>query len=287
MSTSGSILGNAVVRLEDPDLLTGAGKYVDDLDVPGTAHVSLRALVVRPCLVGVGRCRAAASMPGVLATYSGDDLGLEPFLLFPMMPPALARPVFAKDRVRFVGDVVAAVVAETRQQAIDAAEAVVVECEALPVVLTASDGLASDAPLLFPEHGSNICFGTKFGEDVDALEGADVVAEVTMVSQRLLGAPMENNGALAVPGEPDGGITLWVSHQAPHSARDALAPALGLAPEQLRVVCPWVGGGFGPKAAVYVEYLVAAAAARALGRPSSGWPPGRRTCCRWSTGATT
>ncbi len=206
-------------------------------------------------------------MPGVLATYSGDDLGLEPFLLFPMMPPALARPVFAKDRVRFVGDVVAAVVAETRQQAIDAAEAVVVECEALPLVMTAAEGLASDAPLLFPEHGSNICFGTKFGEDVDALEGADVVAEVTMVSQRLLGAPMENNGVLAVPGEPEGGITLWVSHQAPHSARDALAPALGLAPELLRVVCPWVGGGFGPKAAVYVEYLVAAAAARALGRP--------------------
>ena len=219
-----------MVRLEDPDLLTGAGKYVDDLDVPGTAHVSfVRSSFAHASLASVD-VAAASSMPGVLATYSGDDLGLEPFLLFPMMPPALARPVFAKDRVRFVGDVVAAVVAETRQQAIDAAEAVVVECEALPLVMTAADGLASDAPLLFPEHGSNVCFGTKFGEDVDALEGADVVAEVTMVSQRLLGAPMENNGVLAVPGEPDGGITLWVSHQAPHSARDALAPALGLGP---------------------------------------------------------
>jgi carbon-monoxide dehydrogenase large subunit len=88
-----------------------------------------------------------------------------------------------------------------------------------------------------------------------------------MVSQRLAGVPMECNVLLAVPGEPNGGVTCWVSHQAPHSAHAALAPALGLEPDQLRVVCPWVGGGFGPKAAVYVEYIVTAAAARALDRP--------------------
>jgi carbon-monoxide dehydrogenase large subunit len=94
-----------------------------------------------------------------------------------------------------------------------------------------------------------------------------VVAEVTMVSQRLAGVPMECNAILVVPGEPNGGLTCWVSHQAPHSAHAAIAPMLGLEADQLRVACPWVGGGFGPKAAVYVEYLVAAAAARALGRP--------------------
>ena len=112
-----------------------------------------------------------------------------------------------------------------------------------------------------------MCFATTFGDDVDALEGAEAVAEVTMVSQRLAGVPMECNAILAVPGEPDGGLTCWISHQAPHGAHAAMAPILGLEPEQLRIVCPWVGGGFGPKAAVYVEYLVAAAAARALGRP--------------------
>jgi carbon-monoxide dehydrogenase large subunit len=127
--------------------------------------------------------------------------------------------------------------------------------------------LADDAPILFPEHGSNVCFSTTFGEDVEALEGAEAVAEVTMVSQRLAGVPMECNAIVAVPGEPDGGLTCWVSHQAPHSAHAAMAPLLGLEPDQLRIACPWVGGGFGPKAAVYVEYLVAAAAARALGRP--------------------
>jgi carbon-monoxide dehydrogenase large subunit len=175
--------------------------------------------------------------------------------------------VFAKDRVRFVGDIVAAVVAETREQATDAADEVLVDYEPLPTVMTVAAALDPQAPILFPEHGSNVCFTTTFGEDVDALEGAEAIAEVTMVSQRLAGVPMECNAVLAVPGEPNGGVTCWLSHQAPHSAHGAMAPALGLEPDQLRIVCPWVGGGFGPKAAVYVEQVVAAAAARALGRP--------------------
>ena len=108
-----------------------------------------------------------------------------------------------------------------------------------------------------------------------------------MVSQRLAGVPMECNGFVAVPGEPNGGLTCWVSHQAPHGAHAAMAPALGLEPDQLRVVCPWVGGGFGPKAAVYVEYLVAAAAARALGRAGQvDRDRAPRTWCRSSTDAT-
>lgn len=267
MTTSGSILGNAVVRLEDPTLLTGAGEYVDDLEFPGLAHlVFVRSTVAHANVESVDTT-GAASMPGVLAVYRGDDLGLAAFQGFAMMPPALNRPVFATERVRFVGDIVAAVVAETRAQGVDAAESIVVDYDPLPAVVTAAAGVAPDAALLFPEHGSNVCFATDLGEDVDALAGADEVAEITMVSQRLAGAPMENNGIVAVPGEPDGGITCWISHQAPHSAHEAIAAELGLPPEQVRVVCPWVGGGFGPKSAVYVEYFVAAAAAIALGRP--------------------
>ncbi len=134
-------------------------------------------------------------------------------------------------------------------------------------MLNPVDALAPDAPLLFPEHGSNVCFGTNFPPegDADPLAGADAVAEVTMVSQRLAGVPMETNGILAVPG--DGGLTCWVSHQAPHAIHAGYAPMLGLEPDRLRVVCPWVGGGFGPKAAPYVEHLVAAAAALKLNRP--------------------
>ncbi|MEO8696080.1 MAG: molybdopterin cofactor-binding domain-containing protein [Acidimicrobiales bacterium] len=267
MAGSGSILGNAVLRLEDPTLLTGEGKYVDDLVETGMLHVSfVRSTVAHGNVVSVD-VSAAASMPGVVGVYhaGGDDLGLPSFQGFAMMPAALNRPIFASERVRFVGDIVAAVVAETKSQAGDAVDAVVVEYQSLPVVTTAMSGLDSDAPLLFPEHGSNVCFGTEIGQDADPLEGADAVAEVTMVSQRLAGVPIENNGIVAVP--DDGGLTLWVSHQAPHSIHGSYAPMLGLEPAKLRVVCPWVGGGFGPKAAGYVEHVVAAKIALTLNRP--------------------
>jgi aerobic carbon-monoxide dehydrogenase large subunit len=270
MARAGSILGNAVQRMEDPTLLTGAGKYADDLTEPGMLHVVFARSPVAHGTITSTDVSVAEGMPGVVAVYraaQGHDLGLAPFQGFPMMPPELNRPIFAQDTVRFVGDIVAAVVAETREQAVDAADEVLVEYDTLPAVTTAAAALAPDAPIIFPAHGSNICFATTFGDDVDALEGAEAVAEVTMVSQRLAGVPMECNAIVAVPGEPDGGLTCWVSHQAPHAAHAAMAPILGLEPEQLRIACPWVGGGFGPKAAVYVEYLVAAAAAQALGRP--------------------
>ena len=269
MHEAGSILGNAVIRLEDPALLTGAGKYLDDLDCPGAAHVAFVRSQMAHGTVRSVDVEAARAMPGVLAVYSaaGDDLGLAPFQGFPMLPEGFNRPVFAGDRVRFVGDIVAAVVAETDAQAVDAAEAVVIEIDPLPVVVSQAAALAPDAPLLFPDLGSNVCFATSLGVDDDPLEGADHVAEVAMVSQRLAGVPMEVNGCLVVPGEPDGGVTCWISHQAPHSVQPALAAVLGLAPDVVRVVCPWVGGGFGPKAAVYIEFLVVAAAAMRLDRP--------------------
>lgn len=272
MAEGGSFLGNAVVRLEDPALLKGAGQYVDDLDSPGAARIFfVRSSIAHGTLRSID-VEAASAMPGVIAIYhagaGGDDLGLPPVQSFPMIPETFNRPVLVRDRIRFVGDIVAAIVAETTAQAVDAAEAVVVDIDPLPVVVSQTDALAADAPLLFPEVGSNVCFATAFGaDDGDPLEGADVVAEVGMVSQRLAGVPMEPNGCLMVPGEPDGGITCWISHQAPHSVHPAFAGFLGLAPEAVRVVTPWVGGGFGPKSALYVEYLAAAAAAMKLGRP--------------------
>ena len=206
-------------------------------------------------------------MPGVVAVFhAGNDLGMPAMQGFAMLPPAFNRPIFASERVRFVGDVIAAVVAESQAQANDAAGTVVADIDPLPSVMNAADGLKDDAPLLFPETGSNVCFATEFGKDGgDPCEGADAIAEVTMVSQRLAGVPMENNGVVAVPNGD--GVTMWLSHQAPHSVHGAYAPMLGLEPGQLRIVCPWVGGGFGPKAAGYVEHLIAAKAALMLGKP--------------------
>ena len=267
MTSSGSILGNAVLRLEDPTLLTGTGKYLDDLVEPGMLHVAfVRSMVAHGVLDGVDVSEAEA-MPGVRAVYhAGNDLGLPSLQMFPMMPPALNRPMFCADRVRFVGDICAAVVAKSKSQAMDAAEAVLLDIDPLPTLMTPAAALEPGAPLLFPEHGSNVCFTTAHGDDEHPLDGADVVAAVTMVSQRLAGVPMETNGLFAVP-DGDGSLTCWISHQAPHAAHGTLAAVLGLDPDQLRVVCPWVGGGFGPKAAVYPEYAITAKAAMALGAP--------------------
>jgi aerobic carbon-monoxide dehydrogenase large subunit len=269
MATAGSILGNAVQRLEDPTLLTGSGKYLDDLAPAGTLHIAfVRSSQAYANVVAVD-VSAAETMPGVKAVYHarGDDLGLPSFQGFPMMPPEVNRPVFANEVVRFVGDIIAAVVATSKAAAADAAEAVIVDYDTLQALVTPAQALMPDAAILFPAHGSNVCFGTEHGADVDPFAGADEIAELTMTSQRLAGAPMETNGILAEPGETSGMMTCWISHQAPHSAHGAMVAMLGMEPGDLRVVCPWVGGGFGPKAAVYPEYLVVAAACRALGQP--------------------
>jgi carbon-monoxide dehydrogenase large subunit len=269
MAASGSILGNAVVRLEDPTLLTGRGEYLDDLDSPGASRiVFVRSQVAHGVLRSVD-VEAAKAMPGVLAVYHarGDDLGIEPFQSFPVLSETFNRPPFAGDRVRFVGDIVAAVVAETRAQAVDAAEAVLVEIDPLPVVISKADAIMPGAPLLFPDNESNVCFVTSLGSEEDPLEGAEVVVRVEMVSQRLAGVPMEPNGCFVVPGEPEGGITCWVSHQAPRSVHQSLVDNLGLDPDALRVVCPWVGGGFGPKGGMYVEFILTTAAAIQLKLP--------------------
>jgi aerobic carbon-monoxide dehydrogenase large subunit len=267
MATSGSILGNAVLRREDPKLLIGANDYLDDMTMDGMAHIVFVRSPFAHATVQSVETSEAASMPGVIAVISAADLGIDPVQGFAMLPPTFNRPPLATDRVRFVGDMVVAVVAETRAQAADAAEAVVVDYDPLPAVADPEAALADGAPLIFPDHGSNIAFETAHAapDDGDAMQGADAVVSERIVSQRLAGVPMENNGFLAVPG--DGKLTAYASTQAAHGLRDALAPALGMDGDAVRVIAPWVGGGFGPKAGLYLEYVVAAKAAMDLGRP--------------------
>ena len=268
MPASGSILGNAVRRLEDPTLLTGAGKYVDDLVETGTLHVAFVRSTVAHGDAGRGRRRRRAvdAGRGGRVPRGGDDLGLPSLQQFAMMPRD-AEPAHLRDgqgavrrrhrRRRRGRDARAggrrgrawswsSTTRCRRSSARSTRWRPTRRCCSPSTVRT-----SASAPT-FPEEG-----------DVDPLDGADAVAEVTMVSQRLAGVPMETNGILAVP--TDGLLTCWVSHQAPHAIHAAYAPMLGLEPAQLRVVCPWVGGGFGPKAAPYVEHLVAAAAALKLG----------------------
>ena len=265
MAASGSILGNAVLRKEDPTILEGRARYFDDIQVDGLAHiVFVRSTIAHATIESIDAA-AARTMPGVLAVYTADDLDLAPHLGFVMLPPAFSRPPLARDRVRFVGDIVAAVVAEARGQAVDAAEQIIVDYEPLPVVVDPEAALADDAPLLFPEYGSNLAQELDFGSDPTILDDAEVVVSGRFVNQRLAPVPMEPNGILVIP-EGDR-LHCEVPTQAPYSVRDPLAEALGLEPEQIRVVAPAVGGGFGAKTGLYVEFVVAAKAAQLLGRP--------------------
>jgi carbon-monoxide dehydrogenase large subunit len=263
----GSPLGARLRRREDPRLITGQGLFVDNLGPEGGLHA---AFVRSP--VAHGRIRdldlePARRLSGVVAALSAQDLGLPSRLAFAVMPEVFARPPLATDLVRFVGEAVAVVVAETRAAAADAAQAVMVDYERLPAVLGPLEAASEDAPLLFPDHGSNLAFEVTFGDEVDPLEGAEVVVRARFRNQRLAAVPIEPNAVLAAPDLDRGGLVLWASTQSPFQVRDFVADCLGLDESMVRCVAPDVGGAFGSKLPIYPEQAVIAELARRLGRP--------------------
>jgi aerobic carbon-monoxide dehydrogenase large subunit len=262
-----SIFGSVVLRSEDPRFVRGEGRYVENIRIAGALRaVFVRSMMAHARIVAVD-AEAARSMPGVVALYTARDLALAAQPPSGNVPPAFARPVLADDVVRFVGEPIAVVIAETRAQADDAAELVVVDYDPLPAVVGVDSALADDAPLLFPEHGTNVC--NEFGTDdrSDPLAGADVVVRRTIVNQRLAPAPMETNAFAAVPDPGDGGLRIWVSSQVPFDVRDDVAEATGLERGRVRCIAPDVGGGFGAKLRTYPEYVVVAVACLRLDRP--------------------
>ena len=268
----GSILGTRVLRTEDPALLTGAARYVNDLDIPGKLHaVFVRSEIAHGRLRTVHTADAEA-IPGVVAVLTGETLGVPPHHGFVTVHPDFARPPLATDVVRFVGEAIALVIAETPAAAADGAAAVWADYEPLPPVVDPEAALADDAPVVFPEHGSNqAVVATDAPLDLEAI--SDVVVRGRYVNQRVAVVPMEPNGCAAVPDE-NGRLTFYASTQMPHGLHGQLAKALGIDPTQVRVICPQVGGGFGGKAGICAEYTAVAAAARRLGRPVS-WVPTR------------
>ena len=265
-----SILGTRVLRVEDPRLLTTGGTYVDDLQDPllaGALHLSfVRSPVAhaRITSVDVGAARAA---PGVVAVLTAADLGLPTLpVLLPLYNPAMRIPLLAVDVVRFVGEPVAVVLTEQAYQGEDAAELVEVGYDPLPAVVDLK-AAASDEVLLFPDAGTNtVCtFGVPHFSD-DLFAGCEVVVTQEIVNQRVAAAPLEVRAAAAAP-DADGRLVLWLSTQAAAMARAAVAASIGMPLDQLRVITPDVGGGFGAKIGSDPDHAVVAAAARALGRP--------------------
>jgi aerobic carbon-monoxide dehydrogenase large subunit len=256
----------AMRRREDPPLLTGAARYTDDLAAPGALQAAfVRAPLAHGRILAV-EVAAAAAMPAVVGVFTAADLALPP-MPAGSAPAAFARPVLAETTVRFLGEAVAVVVAETRAHALDAVEAVEVDYEPLAVVVDPLAAAGAEAPLLFPEAGSNVAKQRAWPEPSTALEGAEVVVTARFVNQRLAAVPLEPTAALAVPDPERDALTLYVPCQAPFWVRDIVAEALGLPADRVRVVAPPVGGGFGARIATYPEQVAVAALARRLGRP--------------------
>jgi carbon-monoxide dehydrogenase large subunit len=260
-----SFFGVPVRRTEDPRFLRGEGRYLENIEIPG----ALRALFVRSIMahatVESVDAAAAREMPGVAMVLTAGDVDLPPQPASGNVSGSYPRPLLAGERVRFVGEPLALIVAQTQAQALDAAETVLIDYDPLEVVTDPEAAARDGAPLLFPDQGSNVAdtFGT--AGDEDPLAGADVVVRGRFVNQRLAPAPMEPNAVAVVP-EADGSFTVWASTQVPFDVRNDVAEALGLERSDVRAIAPDVGGGFGAKLAIYPEYLLVAVAAQRLGR---------------------
>jgi carbon-monoxide dehydrogenase large subunit len=265
----GSLLGNRVRRVEDPDLLTGRGTYVGNLRVDGLARVAfVRSPVAHARVVAIDT-KAAEAAPGVLAVFLADDLGVAPFHGFMVLNAACARPPLAVDKVRFVGEAVAMVVAETEAAAVDAVELVEVDYDPLEAVVDPEAALADGAPLQFEEIGSNLVAGVAGDTSTDPLAGAATVVRAKLQNQRVAVVPMEGDAIAVLPGEDGDGhdLTLYVSTQMPHGFAGSATRNVGLDQSTLRVIAPHVGGAFGGKAGMRSEHAAVIAAARLLARP--------------------
>src|SRR5262245_16107440 len=267
----GSILGTRVTRVEDPDLITGRGRYVDDIRVDGLASLAfVRSPIAHGRVRGVDAA-AALAHPGVIAVLTAADLRIPPFHGFMVLNERCARPPLADGKVRFAGEPVAVVVGETRGAAADGAELVAIDLDPLPAVADPELALGAGSPLQFEELGSNLAAGERDADGEAALQGAALVVRARMANQRVAVVPMEGNAITVVPGNDGRGhdLTIYVSTQMPHVLAQHAATVLGLPIERIRVVTPDVGGGFGGKAGLSAEHSVVIATARLLDRPLS------------------
>jgi aerobic carbon-monoxide dehydrogenase large subunit len=279
---SGRYVGAIVRRREDPRLLTGRGQYVDDLQVAGCLHaVVLRSPHAHARIAAVRFDRARVH-PGVVACFAYADLAaaLHPLPSAGLPPPALEARVrfrmraasqmpLAATHVRYVGEPVAVLVAETRTAAEDALPLIEAAYEPLPALPDVTAALAADAPLLHPDWGDNVAvqFTMRVGDPDQAFAAAPVRVLAAFHVPRSAGMPLEPRGVLAEPDRRDGGITVWASTQVPHLLQRPLAESLGLPAHKVRVVAPDVGGGFGTKCSVYPEDVLIPLVAVRLGRP--------------------
>ena len=257
-------MGQRIRRREDPRFLRGEGHYVDDLSMPGALHLTfVRSYMAHARINGIDTSEAESA--GAQVFTAGDVGGIvNPAPPFIPVDAQMYRPLLAADTARFVGDIVAIVVADSREASVDAAELVDVDYDPLPSV-TDPEEAARDEVVLYPGVGSNVCIANPAQDpDPNLFDGSDVVVTGKVISQRLAACPIEPRSSAAQWGE-DERMTLWISSQTPHQDKMVLGMLLGLEPENVRVVAPDVGGGFGAKG-IGVEDVLVGWTARATGK---------------------
>ena len=267
-------VGRAMRRKEDPRMITGRGRYLDDITVPGMLYAAIVRSPEAHAKITSIDTSAAAQRDDVVAVYTHDDLAGD--FAGPMAmvwsPPGveIKTPEYwplSGGEVKHVGEAVAVVIGTDRYSVVDAAEEVVVEYEPLPVVVNPEKALEDGSPLVWEQFGTNHTHQwTVSGGDIDAgLADADVVVEQRLVNHRTAGAPIETRGVLADPhGE---NMTMYSATQVPHIARFVLSLLTGMPEDRLRIIAPDVGGGFGAKLQVYPEEVLILVVAKRLGRP--------------------
>ena len=267
-----SILGERVLRKEDPKFLTSGGKYVDDLlDEPllnGAFHVTYARSTVAHGRINSIDTSDAAGMPGVIAILTAADLGLQP--VPSSFNPAAARTLLASDKVRYVGEPIAAIISETREQGEDAAEMVFADYDVLPAYTDMMAAMAPDATLIYEACGSNIVFdttalGIPANTGDEFFKGCEVVVRGEFMNQRVAPCPLEVRGSAVA--WVDGRLYQWISTQHAQGAHAPVAATNGVDVSQVRIITPDVGGGFGAKIGAYPEELLLGVLAKRVGRP--------------------
>ena len=269
------LFGSGIRRREDPRLITGRASYTDDIKLPGMVHAAiLRSPYAHANITSIDTS-AAACQSGVIAVYTGADTegNLNPIPCAWLIPDSNLvtpdHPAIAKDKVRYVGDAVAVVVAENRYQAEDALEHIDVDYEPLDATINPKASTMDGAPQVHEDAPNNIAFKwTVAGGEIDeAFEKADVVVKDTITLQRLIPNAMEPRSAIAQYVAPTGNLTLWATTQNPHIARFLSSVVTGVGEHKVRVIAPEVGGGFGSKIAYYADEAITSFCAMQLGVP--------------------
>jgi carbon-monoxide dehydrogenase large subunit len=266
--------GQSVLRKEDDSLLRGAGRYIGDVAPRETLHAVVLRSPHAHARFHISAAKARA-MPGVHLVLTGTEtIDLGPLPCTVELPNVVLDvppyPILVENETRHVGDAIAFVVADTLEQARDAAETILVTWEELPHVIAATEALEPGAPVVWPQHRDNVVFDLTLGDKAatgQAFAEAAKIVSLKLVNQRLVANYLDTRGVVADYDVADERLTLTLSSQGPHAIRDVLLKVLKLPAEKLRVMTPDVGGGFGTKLFPYREYALAAVAAKQLRKP--------------------